>query len=486
MRFRTGRTMHGMHRPNALNTAVLVAAMAAVPLAMAAPPAGAWRWVRTVRPERAVAGTYGPAVAAAGETLLIGPLWDADLGDSLPRLSAISIRSGFGLPGTSAFAVEHPRGDRGAGFAQSVAAAEGAAAVGSPFAGCPRGGCSSGQAHLVALAHDGTRSIDEIACPEPQPASEFGAAVTTDGLTVAIGSPRFDGAAVDSGAVDIYELQRTEAGVEPVHAGRLLPPDPAASARFGAAVAVDGEWMAIGEPGSGPRLPRAGNVHLARRVAGRWRLVDSLRASAGADGWLGATVALAGGQLAAGAPIARDAVTGHRTGAVARWSLRGGAWVAGEPLVAPQRAPGSGFGMALAIREGFIAVGAPGDDAGGEDAGSAWIGPVGCTALQRLQARSPRPGDGFGAGLAFGSGQGRTPVGPTRFLAVTGRPDPEQPAGPGTVELFGYRPPDPVLLAHPASPQSRSASAIAIAADASVTGTGRQPDSSARASAAGP
>lgn len=485
-RFRAAVTMRRMRGRTERTTAPLAAALAAATLASAAPPTDAWRWVRTLRPERAVAGTYGPAVAATAGTLLVGPLRDTDLGDSVPCASATSIRSGFGLPGAHATAVEHPARDRGAGFAQAMAAADGIAVVGSPFAGCSRHGCSSGQAHLVALAHDGTRSIDEIACPEPQPASEFGAAVTTDGLTVAVGSPRFDGAAVDSGAVDVYELQRTEAGLEPVHAGRLLPPDPAASARFGAAVAVDGEWMAIGEPGSGPRLPRAGNVHLARRVAGRWQLVDSLRTSAGADGWLGATVALAGGQLAAGAPIARDPSTGVRAGAVARWSLRDGAWIAGTPLAVQDLPAGSGFGMALAIREGFIAVGAPGDDAGGEDAGSAWISPVHGATLQRLQARSPNPGEGFGAGLAFGTAVGRAPVGPTRFLAVTGRPDPELPAGPGTVELFGYRPPDPVLLAHPASPQSRSASAIAIAADASVTGTGRQPDSSARASAAGP
>lgn len=470
----------------ALAAAIAATLFASAPHAVAAPPGAAWRWVRTVRPERAVAGTYGPAVAAGGGTLFIGPVRDTDIGDSLPRLAALPIRSGYGLPSVAPSTVEHPSGDRSAGFAQSIAASGAVAVVGGPHAGCLRRGCSSGQAHLVALAHDGTRSIDEIACPDPQPASEFGFAVATDGMTVAVGSPRFDGAAVDAGAVDVYELQRTDAGLEPVHVARLLPPDAAPSARFGAAVAVDGDWMAIGEPGSGPRLPRSGSVHLVRRVAGRWRITDSLRTSAGVDGWLGAAVALAGGHLAAGAPIARDPVTGHRAGAVARWTLRGDAWTAAEPLHAPEPSAGSGFGTAVAIRDGFLAVGAPGDDAGGEDAGSAWIASVEAGRLQRLQARSPHPGDGFGAGLAFGTALGRAPVGPTRFLAVSGRVDPEQPAGPGAVELFGYRPPDPVLLAHPASPQSRSASAIAIAADASVTGAGRQPDSSARASAAAP
>jgi hypothetical protein len=463
-------------------SAALAAAAAAHPDA----PPPAWRWVRTVHPERAVPGTIGPAIAACSGTIVTGPCRDADIGDGMPTLLLHAIRAGFGLPSDSTATESHPMGDRGAGFATALAAADRTVVAGSPFAGCRRAGCSSGQAHLVYLAHDGTRSIDEIACPEPQPASEFGAAVATDGLTVAVGSPRHDGATWDTGAVDIYELERTDLGPVPVHVARLLPPAPAASARFGAAIAIDGDWMAIGEPGAGTSLPRDGDVHVARRIAGRWQLTCSLRTSAGVNGWLGASVTLAGGQLAAGAPIARHPDTARRTGAVARWALEGNAWNRIPPVHAPDLAEGSGFGLAVALGEGFLAVGAPGDDAGGEDAGSAWVMPWSGGALLRLQARSPGAGAGFGAGLAFGTGRGRTPVGPTRFLAVSGRTDPEQPPVPGSVELFGYRPPDPLLVAHPASPQSRSASAIAIAADASVTRAGRQPDSSARDSASGP
>lgn len=498
MRFRGTRTMGGMdndatNQPtdDALRraaAALACSAMAAVATAPAhahAPPP-AWRWVRTVNPERPVPGTIGPAIAACGGTIVTGPWRDADVGDGTPTLLLHAIRAGFGLPSESTVPESHPAGDRGAGFAASLAAADRVVVAGSPFAGCRRAGCGSGQAHLVFLAHDGTRSIDEIACPEPQPASEFGAAVATDGVTVAVGSPRHDGPIPDTGAVDVYELERTDLGPVPVHVARLLPPVPSASARFGAAVAVDGDWMAIGEPGAGPALPRDGDVHVARRIAGRWQLTCSLRTSAGVHGWLGASVTLAGGQLAAGAPIAREPGTGSRTGAVARWTLEGDKWKPAPPARAPGLADGSGFGLAVALGEGFLAVGAPGDDAGGEDAGSAWVMPCAGGAPLRLQARSPGAGAGFGAGLAFGAGRGRTPVGPTRFLAVSARTDPEQPPVPGSVELFGYRPPDPLLVAHPASPQSRSASAIAIAADASVTRDGRQPDSSARDSAPGP
>ena len=155
-----------------------------------------------------------------------------------------------------------------------------------------------------------------------------------------------------------------------------------------------------------------------------------------------------------------------------------------------------GFGMAVAMQDGWIAVGAPGDDAEGEDAGAAFVADMRSGRVRRLLAPSRAAGSGLGAGVAFGAGSGWAPGGPTRFLAVSLRRDPELEPVPGSVELFGFREPEPVLLAaptgqpevawQPAGPQSRSASAIASAADASVTGAGRQPDSSSRASASGP
>ena len=60
----------------------------------------------------------------------------------------------------------------------------------------------------------------------------------------------------------------------------------------------------IGEPGAGRGTPRPGAVHLYSRTPTGWVLHESLRASAGAVGWHGASVALAGANLLGGAPFA--------------------------------------------------------------------------------------------------------------------------------------------------------------------------------------
>jgi hypothetical protein len=447
--------MRAMRIEPTILTAAMLAAGSAYPAcpARAADALPSWRWVRTVAPQHATPGSFGAAVSSSDGRLWIGPSRDLDVGDGPPQVTAVGILAGFGLPGSGDSLAAHPDADRTAGFGLALAASHDACVVGSPHAGCRRRGCDTGQAHLVTPAHDGTWSVDEVACPEPEPASEFGASVATDGTTIVIGSPRFDGdgTAVDSGAVDVYRL-----GPAPdrlvTHVARLRPPAPATGARFGSAVAVDGDWIAIGEPGAGPTLPRAGVVHLAHRAPdGTWSHHASLRTPAGAQGWLGASLALADGELLAGAPVARDPARRIAAGAVAHFHLRDGAWTLRRVVHGNDLGAGAGFGQALAIADGWGAVGAPGEDAGAEDAGAAFALELRSGRLRRIEAPTPRAGAGFGAGLAFGTGAAGVALGPQRFLAVAGRADPELPAIPGMVELYGLRAAAPVLITRRAS-----------------------------------
>ena len=479
--------MHRM-RHRILSTAVLTAI---TPVLLAAAPAvhsrGAPRWrpVRTETPLRPVAGTYGPALAASDGRLWIGPARDTDVGDGPPQVTAVGVRAGFGLPSFGTATVGHPSADRTAGFGRALSAAGGMCMVGSPHAGCRERGCDSGQVHLLSPDHDGSWTVEQVPCPEPEPASEFGAAVATDGQTLVVGSPRADSPERDAGAVDVFDI-----GPAPdravTHVARIRPPLPAASARFGASVAVDRDWIAIGEPGAGALPTRPGAVHLLHRTAAGWQLAQTLHAPASAVGWYGASVALAGGVMIVGAPAARSTEARVSCGAAVVHALRGGTWHAERVITDPAATPGDGFGMSVALHQGWAAIGAPGDDTRGEDAGCAWITPLRGETLERLDARTPRPGDGFGAGLALGSAAGSARLGPTRFLAVSCHEDPERPATPGAVQLFALFEPQPVLLAQSVGPQSMSASSIAMAAEASVTTAGAQPADCARASTSEP
>jgi hypothetical protein len=324
--------------------------------------------------------------------------------------------------------------------------------------------------HLVSPDHDGSWAIDEVTCPDAEAASEFGAAVATDGRWLAVGSPRADAGERDAGAVDIFEIAADPARTVR-HVARLASPASRLSARFGAALAVEGDWLAIGEPGAGPdgEFPRAGMVHMAHRTAAGWAITESLRAPAGAVGWYGASVALAGGNLLAGAPIATALRTRAACGAAVLHALDGGRWTARQVIHPPAGMPGDGFGTAIALRDGWAAVGAPGDDTRARDAGAAWTIDLGTLRMDRVTARTPREGDGFGAGLAFGRALGTAPAGPTEFLAVSCRPDPERPLAPGAVDLYGLAARPPILLAHAAEPPPRPATSHARAPHAPLT-----------------
>lgn len=456
------------------------ASAAARPVACSAPPP--WRHVRTLVPERPVPGAYGPAIDCADGNVWIGPARDRDAGIGPPAVARRQVLAGFGLPDGDTQAFRQPEGAWNAGFGRSLAAARGACVVGSPHAGCRAGGCDTGQAHLLRRDRDGSWDTEEIACPVAEPASEFGAAMATDGRTIAIGSPRADEGACDAGAVDVYELP--DGGGPPRFVARLVSPSPARSARFGAAVAVDGAWIAVGEPGAGDAFPRAGTVHLACREGEAWRITESLRAPAGAVGWHGASVALAGCDLLAGAPVARPAGGSGATGSAAWWRLEGGRWGLREVIAPPEGASGDGFGMSVALSGGWAAAGSPGRDLGAEDTGCAWAFDLANRVHWRLDPPATQEGRGFGSCVRFGDAAGAARAGPDRFLAVASMHDPERPLVPGSVEIFGLARDQPV--AQSAGPQSRSASAIAAAADASVTGAGRHPDARIRDSAGSP
>jgi hypothetical protein len=187
-------------------------------------------------------------------------------------------------------------------------------------------------------------------------------------------------------------------------------------------------------------------VHVFRRHGDAWRLEVTLRASAGAVGWHGAAVALAGANLLAGAPVARPWGAGTpRVGAVEHWQLSPAGWRRVRTISPDDAASdGAGFGSALAILGDAAAIGSPGDDLLGEDAGAAYVCDLATGRTDRLDAQRAGTGDGLGASLSFGLVPRLEREHARLVLAVAGRRDPETAAEPGTVECFT---PGPLRLA---------------------------------------
>ena len=216
----------------------------------------------------------------------------------------------------------------------------------------------------------------------------FGRALAATDQMLAVGAP-LQGAA--------YVFVRNDQGAWVEHA--MLASD---APGFGTAVAVSAEHLLIGSSGD---ENTAGRVHAYRHsedVGGfGWGLsgVIALEGGTRSDAF-GSVIALEGSMAVIGAPGAND-----RAGAAYAYRFYADAdsWQALGALPVDGGSAGDGFGSALALADGRIAVGVPRRDAGAvmlyqaDDAG-AW---------QRTNQFAPESGDDnaqFGAALAMADG----------------------------------------------------------------------------------
>ena len=224
----------------------------------------------------------------------------------------------------------------------------------------------------------------------------FGGAALIAGDQVLVGRPGtligFPLPASHAGAVHVFR----RSGETWTESGMLGAKDGALGDGFGTALAADGNILAVGAPGVQGR----GAVYVYERIAGgRWIERARLASANGAEGdRLGASVALKGGVLLAGAPGREGekgvvVVFGRGKGA-GDWTARG--IIQGSGTVA-----NDWFGAAVAFDGQRALVGAPGPwtfDSTRWKPGQAFVfrpGPRGAWSEEGRLA--PRDGDGLRA-----------------------------------------------------------------------------------------
>jgi hypothetical protein len=255
------------------------------------------------------------------------------------------------------------------------------------------------------------RVAARLSATSPQPGAEFGGALAFDvgGATrLAVGSARHDARAGagepwvwDAGRVHVFTRHGGAAGGDGaarwIEAAVIDPPRPELSGWFGASVAIDDELLAIGSPGHDvPRLDGAGTisnagaVFLYRRVEAdatgsatsppleRYRLERVLTAPEPEESaWFGLAIALEDEAIAIGAPRAGGTrAEGEPRGAVYHFDL---ARPQSHPkrIDPPSERVRTGFGQTLALQRGVLLIGAPSTDAPPAAAGGPILHDVG-------------------------------------------------------------------------------------------------------------
>lgn len=246
----------------------------------------------------------------------------------------------------------------------------------------------------------------------------FGGAVAISGDTAIVGA-RFESGSADSNSNSGAAYVFVRSGNTWTQQAYLRAPNAGPDDFFGYSVAISGDTVAVGawgedataagDPFNNSR-PNSGAVYVFTRSGTTWTFQARLKApNAGDNDQFGYAIALAGDQLAIGAPyednnstdpVNSDNNNGFNDGAVYVFKRQTATWSLESYLKASTANDGDNFGFSLAISGNSLLVGAPEDGPGGACAvftynGTTW------TEEAILTAANTQANDSFGYSVAL-------------------------------------------------------------------------------------
>jgi hypothetical protein len=206
----------------------------------------------------------------------------------------------------------------------------------------------------------------------------FGRAVAVSGNRIAIGAP-LDNAS--RGQVQVFE--RPSAAAPFVFAQKIIPADVANSDRFGSALALSGTTLVGTSPFDDTAAGvDAGSVHVFVKGAAGFALQAKLTAAgAAAADEFGSAVALSGDTLAVG--MHGDDDNGAESGSALVFVRSGVTWALQAKLAAPNGKADDRFGAAIALSGNTTVIGAPRAGAANDGRGYVFVRNAGVWQLQQ-------------------------------------------------------------------------------------------------------
>ena len=198
--------------------------------------------------EQPGSSAFGASIAVDAQFLLVGAP-----GDPINGLASGAAYIYDTSTGDLRWQLSPADGNANDEFGFRVALADGLAIVSAPG----KEGISHASQGVVyvfdAQTGDELARIDPL---DPDTDNRFGTSLSTDGATLAIGSPIDDLVKTNSGSVYVYEL----AGLQPIGEFAALDVDP--FDRFGASVSIDFPNVVVGSAWDGPNCSQRGSAHL--------------------------------------------------------------------------------------------------------------------------------------------------------------------------------------------------------------------------------
>ncbi len=233
------------------------------------------------------------------------------------------------------------------------------------YAGAPgddTGGASSGAAYwFFAETFDVKVPVDlpsegKLIAGGDAEGDRFGGAVAISGTTLAVGAHGDDEQGTASGAVYTYDLD----GVAWQPQGKMVALGRPGTG-FGSAVALAGNWLAVGAPDDAIEPTAHGALHLFERTASAWESRSMIQIyEPGAQQHFGQALAATGTTLVVGAPGRLEGNT--PTGIAYVYELGATEWLQTAELLPEALPQGADLGVAVATDGELALLGAPGED----------------------------------------------------------------------------------------------------------------------------
>lgn len=225
----------------------------------------------------------------------------------------------------------------------------------------------------------GTTWTEEAKLAEsPTPGgSSFGSSVSLHEDRAVVGN-RSGAASQSPGVAYVFHTDGTAWTLE----ATLAPSDPVASDNFGAGVAIDGDFLVVGAPGAtSSGRADVGAAYVFERVGLTWQQQRRLEPSdTHSVNDFGAAVAIGGDYLVVGDPTQHKPVAG--TGAAYVYHRNGTNWTLMPPRIVASDAGTdfydmfAYFGQSVAVGRFGVLVGAPGNTDTAREQGAAYFYPL--------------------------------------------------------------------------------------------------------------
>lgn len=233
--------------------------------------------------------------------------------------------------------------------------------VGAPHDNLGQSSGAFGSAYVFVRSGEQWLQAAKLTNSVPCYQEQFGWTVAISGDTVVVGANR-DGA---------YVFEKPSGGWSDMTETAVLM-SCGSNPEDSASVAIDGDTIVVGKRYDDVAgLSRAGRAYVFVRSRDGWTCEATLTApQPQPDAHFGEAVAIAGGRLVAAAPA--DGALNH-SGWVFLFARCGGTWTFEERLEASDPAERDFFGSSVAFCGDTVVAGAPLDDLGEENCGSAYV-----------------------------------------------------------------------------------------------------------------